>query len=134
VLFTLLAGCVIAQAVSRRIPTEAARVRVSVKSCGICGGQSGAAAGFLRVLRFSLPILIPPISPHLSSIIRAWYNRSNSGRRTKWTQSHSTPRNYSPAHCFDIEDVTFLSVSLCFPFHTAKDITKFAPYFCQYIR
>jgi hypothetical protein len=27
-----------------------------------CGGQSGAGAGFLRVLRFPLPIFIPPIA------------------------------------------------------------------------
>jgi hypothetical protein len=26
-------------------------------------GQSGAGAGFLRVLRFPLPIFIPPIAP-----------------------------------------------------------------------
>jgi hypothetical protein len=35
-----------------------------------CGEQSGAGAGFLRVLRFPLPIFIPPVSPqspHLSS-------------------------------------------------------------------
>jgi hypothetical protein len=32
-------------------------------SCGICGGQSGTGAGFLRVLRFPLPILIPPTAP-----------------------------------------------------------------------
>jgi hypothetical protein len=33
------------------------------------GGQSGAETGFLRVLRFPLPILIPPTAPyhHLSS-------------------------------------------------------------------
>jgi hypothetical protein len=31
-----------------------------------CGGRSGTGAGFLRVLRFPLPILIPPIA-HLSS-------------------------------------------------------------------
>jgi hypothetical protein len=30
---------------------------------GFCGGQSDAGAGFLRVLRFSLPIFIPPIAP-----------------------------------------------------------------------
>jgi hypothetical protein len=35
------------------------RVRAA---CGVCGGQSGTGAGFLRVLRFPLPI-IPPISP-----------------------------------------------------------------------
>jgi hypothetical protein len=53
----------IAQAVSRWLPTAAARVRARVWSSGICGGQSGAGAGFLRVLRFPLPIFIPPTSP-----------------------------------------------------------------------
>jgi hypothetical protein len=48
-------------AVRRWFPTAAARVRVRA-ACGVCGGQSGAGAGFLRVLRFPLPI-IPPISP-----------------------------------------------------------------------
>jgi hypothetical protein len=44
--------------------------------CGICGGQSGAGAGFLRVLRFLLPIFIPSISPQSpSSIIWGLYNR-----------------------------------------------------------
>jgi hypothetical protein len=38
--------------------------------------KSGAEAGFLRVLRFPLPIFIPPISPQSpSSIIWGWYNR-----------------------------------------------------------
>jgi hypothetical protein len=41
--------------------TAAARVRVRA-ACGVCGGQSRTGAGFLRVLRFPLPI-IPPISP-----------------------------------------------------------------------
>jgi hypothetical protein len=43
---------------------------------GLNGGQSGAVAGFLRVLRFPLPIFIPPISPKSPSpLIRSRYNR-----------------------------------------------------------
>jgi hypothetical protein len=86
-------GRAIAQAVGHRHPTAAGRVRAQVKSCGICGGQGGIEAGFLRVLRFSLPIPIPPTAPHSSSIIRGWYNRPASDQRTKWTQSHPTPKN-----------------------------------------
>jgi hypothetical protein len=56
-------GGAIAQAVSRWLPTAAARVRSRVWSSGICGGQSGVGAGFLRVLRFPLLIFIPLNSP-----------------------------------------------------------------------
>jgi hypothetical protein len=64
-------GRAIAQAVNRRLPTAAARVRAQVRSCGICGGQSGTGEGFLRALTFPLPILIPPTAPRSSSIIRS---------------------------------------------------------------
>jgi hypothetical protein len=67
----------VAQAVSRRLPTAAALVRAQVMSCGICGGQSGTGAGFLRVLRFPLP-LIPPTDAHLGI---------KSGRRVLLTTS-----------------------------------------------
>jgi hypothetical protein len=36
-------------------------------SSGICGGQSGAGVGFLRVLEFPLPVFIPPNSPSSQS-------------------------------------------------------------------
>jgi hypothetical protein len=52
-------------------------------SCGICGGQSGTGA---------LPILIPPDAPY-SFLIRGWYSKPVSGRRTKWAQSLPTPQN-----------------------------------------
>jgi hypothetical protein len=39
----------------------------TVRSCGICGGQSDTGAGFIRVLRFPLPILIPQTTPYSSS-------------------------------------------------------------------
>jgi hypothetical protein len=84
----------IAQAVSGRPPTAATPVQAQIRTCGICGEQSGTGAGFIRVLRFPLPILIPLTAPHSpSSIIRGWYNRPISGRRTKRTQGHPTPRN-----------------------------------------
>jgi hypothetical protein len=57
----------IAQAVSRWFPTAAAQVRAQDLASGICGGQSGAGAGFLRALRFLLPIFIPPNSPSSQS-------------------------------------------------------------------
>jgi hypothetical protein len=76
------------------VPTAEARFQAQVRSCGICGGQGGTGAGFLRVLWFPVSILIPPTAPHSSSsIVRRWYNRPISGRRTKWAQSHSTSRN-----------------------------------------
>jgi hypothetical protein len=69
-------GRAIAQAVNRWLSTAAARVRSLVWSSGICGGQSGVGAGFLRVLRFPLPIFIPPIAPQSPSpIICGWYNK-----------------------------------------------------------
>jgi hypothetical protein len=46
---------------SRRITTAAAMIRVQVTFCGTCCGQSDIAAGFLRVLRFPLPFLIPQL-------------------------------------------------------------------------
>jgi hypothetical protein len=85
-------GRAITQAVSRRLPTAETRVRAQVRSCGICGGQSGTGACFLRVHRFPLPFLLPPTTPHSSSVIRGWYYRPISGRRSKWTVlPHPTP-------------------------------------------
>jgi hypothetical protein len=59
-------GRAIAQAVSRRFPTAASRVQIRVWSCGM--DKSGAGAGFLRELRFPLPIYITSASPLSSSL------------------------------------------------------------------
>jgi hypothetical protein len=70
-------GRAIAQAIIRSHPTTAARVRAQVKSCEICGGQSGARAAYLRILLFLLPF-IPPTTPHSSSIFRVVAKQTNS--------------------------------------------------------
>jgi hypothetical protein len=72
-------GSAIVPIVSLRLPA-AARVRTWVRSCGICGGQSGTGAVLLRILGSPMPI-IPPIAP------RSGILGQNSGRRTKCTQS-----------------------------------------------
>jgi hypothetical protein len=55
-------------------------VLYQVRSCEICGVQSGTEAGFLWIHWFPLPILTPPIALHSSSIIQGWYNRSVTGQ------------------------------------------------------
>jgi hypothetical protein len=44
------------------------------RSCWICGGQSCTGAGFLRVLRFPLPVIPPTAAYSSSSTIRGWYS------------------------------------------------------------
>jgi hypothetical protein len=84
------AGCVVAQVVSCWLPTVAAWVQAHVRSCGICGGQSGTGPGFLQVLRFPPAILISQNAPY-SSVIWFWYNSPISGQHTKWAQPHPHP-------------------------------------------
>jgi hypothetical protein len=50
----------------------------------MCGGQSGAGAGFLRVLRFPLQIFIPPDFPPSQSPGAGTIGQS--GRRAEWAQ------------------------------------------------
>jgi hypothetical protein len=125
-------GSSIAQAVSRRLPTAAARVRSKFRSCGISGGLSGTGAGFLRVLRFPLPILIPPTAPHSSSIIRGWYNRSDCGRRTKWTQCHPTTRNKKKNYRYD--DFRSSIEEFCFVRLPIQNLSYRHKCFRQYLR
>jgi hypothetical protein len=61
-LSNILPGRAVAQAVSRWLPTAVVRFRIRA-ACGACGGQSGIGAGFLRVLLFPLPVIIPPNFP-----------------------------------------------------------------------
>jgi hypothetical protein len=84
-------ACATAEAVCRRFPTAVARLRSQVRPGEIRGRRSGIGADFLRVLRFPLPVLIPPNAPY-SSIIWCWYNWPISGGRTRRTQSRVTPQ------------------------------------------
>jgi hypothetical protein len=63
-------GLSIAQAVSRWLPTAAARVRSRVWSSGICGGQSGAGKVFSEYFGFPCQSSFHQLlhnHPHLSS-------------------------------------------------------------------
>jgi hypothetical protein len=99
---TGVTGRAVAQVVS-------CRLRAQVRSCGICGGTG---VGLLRIFRFSLPILFPPTASHSSSIIRGWYNRPVSSRRTKWTQSHPTPRK-KPLKITEVIDAVSKRMGYC---------------------
>jgi hypothetical protein len=65
----LFSGRAIAQAVSRWLPTAAVRGSRPGRYVGFCGGQSGAGAGFLRVLRFLLPNLFHQLLQKIIFII-----------------------------------------------------------------
>jgi hypothetical protein len=56
----------ITEAVSSRLSTAAVRVQTRLKSCRICGGQSGTGAVFIQELWSHLRIFIPPIAPQSS--------------------------------------------------------------------
>jgi hypothetical protein len=60
-------GRTVAQAGSCWLPTAEAWVRTRVWSSGIYGRQSGARAGYLRLLLFPLTIFITPNSPSSQS-------------------------------------------------------------------
>jgi hypothetical protein len=87
-------GRAIAQAVSRSLFTVTAWVRARVWSSGICGGQSGAGAGFLLVLRFPLSIFIPPYSPSSQSP-GGMYNRPEVADVPSGPSLDSTPTHYA---------------------------------------
>jgi hypothetical protein len=62
---------------------------------------------------FPLPILILPTAPHSSSsIIRGWYHRPVSGRRTKWIQSHPNlkKKNYTTLYKQDLFSTSIRSI------------------------
>jgi hypothetical protein len=61
-------GCVLAQAVSRRLPTTAAWAQSEVISYGICGVSSGTRTGSLPALQFPLPIILSS-GPHSLTIL-----------------------------------------------------------------
>jgi hypothetical protein len=77
-------GRAIAEAVSRWLPTAAARVQSRVWSSGICGGQSGVGGRFSPTTSVSPAIHSTKFS--ILTITRARYNRPVSGRRAEWTQ------------------------------------------------
>jgi hypothetical protein len=59
-------------------------VRARVNLRGICGGQSGTVAGFLRVLRFPVALIVSSNSFTIFNIYLPWhYNRPINSRSNK---------------------------------------------------
>jgi hypothetical protein len=75
-------GRAVAQVVSPWPPAAAARVGPWVKSCGICGGQSGTRIGFIRVHRFPLPLIHSTNCPTVITI----YHPELVHEANKWLQ------------------------------------------------
>jgi hypothetical protein len=61
----IIIGRAMAQAVSRRLLTAAARVRAQVNPVGFVVDKVALGQVFLRVLRFSPVNIISPWAPHL---------------------------------------------------------------------
>jgi hypothetical protein len=59
-------ACAITGAISHILLAAAVRVQSQVSSCVISGGQSCTRVGFLRGIRFPLPILTLPNDPFIS--------------------------------------------------------------------
>jgi hypothetical protein len=74
----VLRGRTIAQEVSRRLPSAAARFRAQVRSCGICGGRSGTGGKFSPNTSVPLPIFILSTAPHsLLHLAKLWADVPN---------------------------------------------------------
>jgi hypothetical protein len=78
------------QAVSRLPLTAEDRVRARVRSCGICGGQSGGGTGFLRFSPVS------GIAPWLSVMI---YHLGDEQEARFWPQFRDIVLPHQHKHC-----------------------------------
>jgi hypothetical protein len=79
-------GSVVAQAVSRCVPTAAARV-LNRTTYGLCRGQSGIGTDFLLVTSASTANHSTDFSNIM--ITRGWHNRPIGGRSAECTQLDS---------------------------------------------
>jgi hypothetical protein len=96
----------IAQVVSRRLPTAAARVRTRSGNVGFVVAKVALGQVFYEYFGFPCQFSFYQLlrnHPHL--IIRGWDNRPVSCRRTKWTQSQLPPQEtkkrspWATLHC-----------------------------------
>jgi hypothetical protein len=100
VLLRVYTGRAVTEAVSRWLHSGGPGSRPGLAS-GICGGQIGVGAGFLRVLRFPLPKpFIPPTSPSLQSP-----GAVSRGLATSWSPVQGLPT------ALDLETESFMEAA-----------------------
>jgi hypothetical protein len=102
-------------AFASRLPTAAARFEPR-------SGHVGFVVDKVALGGFSPTTSVSPANSHSTDcstliiiiiiIISVWYNRAVSGRRTKWTQSHPTPKNLKRKCNFRLRDSLLLGGSL----------------------
>jgi hypothetical protein len=119
-LISVSVGHAVAQVVSHWLLIAMAQDEFQLRSCGICGAQSGTGAGFLRVFWFPLPIQIPaPHAPFVSSVILGCCSGPFK-RKYQGIQSHPTIITFSKKEGLKVrlnvnkkKGVKIMSLHLC---------------------
>jgi hypothetical protein len=76
-------GRAVAQAITRRFPTPAARAQSQVRLCGFVIDKQMLGQVFSEYFSFPCHPLHRLLNIQLPPIIRGWYIRPNSGQRTR---------------------------------------------------
>jgi hypothetical protein len=113
-------------------PQRSVMLDPKVRSCGICSGQSGTRPEFLQILRFTLPILIPPIFIEYHIIRRYTVSILTASLNKKLQKDVHA---YNGVYCQPRQLPLHLPVSSLYPLHILRmtslvaDLYNLVPFF-----